>query len=228
MINNIDFLLNKPEISKHLKLIIQPLAPLSMVSEIPGSYYKTLDTPDKFKISGLLENILGWHFSKNDRGKIIKHIKKKSARKKDYVPQPSNSGFQCLLVDYFEIGMVFKQPSVQYNDYWKRSFTRLDSGAGPAHPNGTPNLDYSIIKEKHTFLKNGNISDFFEKRKRSYPMFYTTPTPREYIDYEGGEMHISIHMDPKLFDQLKNALLENSTAYLGNSEGWVDIKIEEI
>lgn len=82
MINNIDFLLNKPEISKHLKLIIQPLAPLSMVSEIPGSYYKTLDTPDKFKISGLLENILGWHFSKNDRGKIIKHIKKKAPGKR--------------------------------------------------------------------------------------------------------------------------------------------------
>lgn len=29
------------------KLVVEPLAPLSMVSEMPGSFYKTLNVPSK-------------------------------------------------------------------------------------------------------------------------------------------------------------------------------------
>ena len=36
-----------PELTKEIILEIEPLAPLSMVSELPGSYYKTLKSPSK-------------------------------------------------------------------------------------------------------------------------------------------------------------------------------------
>jgi CRISPR-associated protein Cas5 len=64
-----------PDLSKEAILEIQPLAPLSMVSELPGSYYKTLKTPDKKMICGMFENILGWHIDLADR-KLISVSKK--------------------------------------------------------------------------------------------------------------------------------------------------------
>ena len=56
-----------PELSANVTLEIRPLAPLSMVSEMPGSYYKSMKCPDKKMICGLFENILGWHYrAQND------------------------------------------------------------------------------------------------------------------------------------------------------------------
>ena len=73
---DISLLFEKPELDSSVILIIQPLAPLSMVSGLPGSYYKTERIPTKFMLSGLFENLLGWHFSKEDRAKIFREMKK--------------------------------------------------------------------------------------------------------------------------------------------------------
>ena len=78
---DINFLLQEPQKICKAKLLIVPLAPLSMVSDIPGTYYKTQEVPDKFKLCGLFENILGWHFSKNDRAEISKKIREFNVRK---------------------------------------------------------------------------------------------------------------------------------------------------
>src|SRR5690606_31475605 len=145
---NIDLLLERPEIDKNIKIIIEPLAPLSMVSDIPGTYYKAQEAPDKYKLCGLFENIIGWHFSKNDRAKIAKKVKdfnQKKLKNKDYAPVQASSGFQPLLFDFFKVGMTYRCQGVNYNDLWKRSFSRMDADV---HPKGTPNLDYSILREK--------------------------------------------------------------------------------
>jgi len=59
-------------------------------------------------------------------------------------------------------------------------------------------------------------------------MFYTSPTLREYTDYLGGQIQISLTLDNRVLQELNKALKFCSSAYLGNSEGWVEIKIEEI
>ena len=100
---NLEIIFQKPELGKRIKLIILPLAPLSMVSDIPGTYYKTQDIPDKYKICGLFENILGWHFDKNDRIAIQKKLKefnKKVLRNTIYENSGANSGFQPLLSNF--------------------------------------------------------------------------------------------------------------------------------
>lgn len=260
---NIELLVSQAIVEKRIKLIIEPLAPLSMVSDIPGTYYKTQEVPDKYKLCGLFENILGWHFSKNDRTKIAKKIKDFNAKKlkdKSYTSKQANSGFQPLLFDFFEVGMVFKNPSVNYNDLWKRSFSRMDADV---HPKGTPNLSYEVLKKKSWIkkkeeeqselkkeiqeLKDSNnetkineskskllpssvspLLAFFQMNKGSYPMYYTSPTLREYIDYTGGSIQIGLIMDERLLDLLSESLTENSTAYLGNSEGWIELKLEEL
>lgn len=257
---NIEILQTQSNINKVAKLTIQPLAPLSMVSEIPGTYYKAEDIPDKIKLCGLFENILGWHFDKKDRDEISKDLidfHKKRLKNKKYGIGKSNSGYQPLLFDFFEIGMIFKSETINYNDLWKRSFSRMDADV---HPKGTPNIDYNrlrqkgwikeeenrqesikkeiksldskIDKEKITELKEkikkAPLLMFFEENKKAYPMYYTSPTIREYIDYLGANIQIQLKIDGRLFEKLVLALENCSTAYLGNSEGWVELKLEEI
>ena len=67
----IDLLFVEPILSKESLMELTPLAPLSMVSSLPGSYYKTEKTPTKLMLAGLFENILGWHFDDNLRKDIF-------------------------------------------------------------------------------------------------------------------------------------------------------------
>ena len=224
---NLEIIFQKPLLEKKVKLTILPLAPLSMVSDIPGSYYKTQEVPDKYKLCGLFENLLGWHFDRNDRIAIQKKLKeynKKVLRNPEYANSEANSGFQPLLFDFFEMGMFLRHQPQYYNDLWKRSFSRMDADV---HAKGTPNLDYEVLKMKPEALREGTIGDFFKENRKNYPMYYTSPTLREYVVYE-GKMQITFGMHESLFIELQKALQNNSTAYLGNSEGWVEINIEEI
>ena len=67
---NIELLKKIPTLNAHAMVSIRPLAPLSMVSDMPGSYYKTLKKPDKKMLCGLFENILGWHIDSADRKQL--------------------------------------------------------------------------------------------------------------------------------------------------------------
>lgn len=255
---DINIIKKQPELSEKIKLIIQPLAPLSMVSDIPGTYYKAQNTPDKHKLCGLFENILGWHFSLNDRNKINKELKKKDKTRKE---NESNSSYKPLLFDFFDIKFSYTAKTIQYNDLWKKSFRRNDADV---HPKGTPNLDYTVLRKKSWIkhkeseqerLKNelkelkkdeefnkekidvvkekllpSSITPvlvFFKDNIGSYPTFYTSPTLREYISFE-GEVQLALHIDKILLEQLENILKDCSTGYLGNSEGWIELKIERI
>lgn len=255
---DLSILKQKPELSKKIKLIICPLAPLSMVSDIPGTYYKTQTTPDIFKICGLFENILGWHLNVNDRDKINKELKKKDKGRKI---NESNSSFKPLLLEFFDIYLSFSGKRIQYNDLWKKSFRRSDADV---HPKGTPNLDYNILKNKKWVkekeleqetlkeeLKNLNrdaegnkikieqlknkiwpsgttpLLLFFKKNVKAYPTYYSSPTLREFVSFE-SDIELGLNIDESLLLQLENILQVCSTGYLGNSEGWVEIKIERI
>jgi CRISPR-associated protein Cas5 len=71
---DLSILKSVPQLSVNAELRIEPLAPLSMVSELPGSFYKAMSRPDKKIICGLIENILGWHIDWRDRKCISKEI----------------------------------------------------------------------------------------------------------------------------------------------------------
>ena len=60
------------------KLVVEPLAPLSMVSEMPGSFYKTLNVPSKKMICGLIENVLGWHIDWKGNTKRHREVEEKT------------------------------------------------------------------------------------------------------------------------------------------------------
>ena len=56
---NLDFLLEPPVFSARGKLTIEALAPLSMVSSMPGKYYRSQPEPTDAMLYGMLENALG-------------------------------------------------------------------------------------------------------------------------------------------------------------------------
>jgi CRISPR-associated protein Cas5 len=64
---DLNFLLEEPDFSTKAKLTIDALAPLSMVTSMPGKYYRSQPEPTDEMLYGLLENALGWHISTKER-----------------------------------------------------------------------------------------------------------------------------------------------------------------
>lgn len=228
-----------PEPNLKVILEIEPLAPLSMVSELPGSYYKTLKSPDKKMLCGLFENILGWHIDLADRKAIIKELtalRKKQAKKNsqlEFVDKTKGSTYSPLLMDYFEILLPVVPELGFYDDLWSKAYRRSDADV---HPKGTFNLDFRIIplkrqqprdKDKPQKIDNSALFDFFRKNINSYPLYYSTPTSREYV-FIKGKYQIKIAMDSDLYKMLFDKLLLENIGYLGNSEGWINLKLKEL
>ena len=226
---DISLLFDPPDIKVQTILIIEPLAPLSMVSDLPGSFYKSEIKPSKIKLCGLLENTLGWHFTVEDR----KSIKKKLTK----VRQNANGEFEIdathsnveyfpLLAHLFEIGVIMHEAPLYYSDLWKLQLFRWD---GYSHPNGTMNLSYELLGEKNQLRDNdGKISNeqttkLFEKNRKLFPAYYTSPRQREFIVVKGS-YKIQLKLTQKLYILLCETLENNNLGYLGNSEGWVNIK----
>lgn len=232
-----------PEPNLMVILEIEPLAPLSMVSELPGSYYKTLKSPDKKMLCGLFENILGWHIDLADRKAIIRQLtelRKKQAEKNpqlDFVNRIKGSTYKPLLMDYFDIELPVIPPQISYyDDLWSRAFRRNDSYRhtfGTRYINTSFIVRWNQIKER---VDNDNKRKSAEKEvlkdrlfKRyigNFPMYYSTPTNREFIQYDGN-FRLKLSMDSSLFEKLDARLQNENIGYLGSSEGWVNVTIKE-
>ena len=242
MERNIDLsILSKlPELKTQAVLAIRPLAPLSMVSELPGSFYKTLKYPSKKMLCGLFENMLGWHFDKKLRLEIFKKMVK--VRKKQNIDLKKEqfiqgSTYLPLLMDYFDISgnislKEFKS-MFNYSDLWNRSYRRSDSNK---HLNGCRNIDASLVAERYNlFTKWKELSskeaeskkdEWFKKNMDKIPCFYTSPTPREYV-YLDAVMEIPLMLDVNFAELLTAEAKTSNICYLGNSEGWVNVEFKK-
>ncbi|MDO4790316.1 MAG: type I-PGING CRISPR-associated protein Cas5p [Porphyromonas sp.] len=221
---NLEMLKEVPELTDRIQLILEPLVPLSMVSEFPGSYYKTLDIPSKKMLCGLFENIFGWHFSPKYREEIIKDISK-IRKKKDkaykHEKYDYSSSYKPLLMEHFDVlkcEIKSERESIKFNDFWKRQYRRGD--AGKTHVGGCANMDYRVIQDLENIVKDPML---FEAQKGYFPTYYTTPTNREYVDI-GGYYVIDLKVSSFLGKCLHESL-DNNIGYLGTSEGWINIEI---
>jgi CRISPR-associated protein Cas5 len=240
----------KPELDSAGILKIQPLAPLSMVSELPGSYYKTLKTPDKKMLCGLFENLLGWHIDLADRKSISKEIKQlrekwaKQQKKQNksfsdkpvfpYIDYSKGSTYMPLLMDYFEIRdfQPFVSNVVFYDDLWSKAYRRPDA---VNHPKGTFNISYDLLIDKRNLKRNEKkpnqvddkaLESFFKENITKFPLYYSTPANREFIAVD-GKYEVLLDIDTVLCAMLKEKIVADNLCYLGNSEGWVDLKFRE-
>ena len=158
MERNIDLsILRKlPELQIQAVLVIRPLAPLSMVGELPGSFYKTMKYPSKKMLCGLFENMLGWHFDNKLRLEIFKDMAKIRKKQKIELTKKQfiqGSAYLPLLMDYFDISgnislKEFKS-MFNYSDLWNRGYRRSDSNK---HLNGCRNIDVSLVAERYNLF----------------------------------------------------------------------------
>lgn len=241
MESNIDLSILKklPELKTQAVLSIRPLAPLSMVSELPGSFYKTMKYPSKKMLCGLFENMLGWHFDNKLRLEIFKYMvkirkKQKIELKKEQFKQGST--YLPLLMEYFDISgnislKEFKS-MFNYSDLWNRGYRRPESNI---HLNGCRNIDVSLVAERYNLFtkwndlaskkeSNSKKDEWVKNNIGKIPCFYTSPTPREYICLD-AVMEIPITMDIMLAEKLLTKNRISNICYLGNSEGWVNVEI---
>ena len=231
---DLSILSKKPTRERQAILTIEPLAPLSIVSTLPGSYYKSLDKPTKANLCGMFENVLGWHIGNGDRSEILEKMTndyEKSYNITDFEVETSAVGYKSLLGHLFEIELpVIPAITARYDDYWTQHLKDYDA----RHLKGTPNLSYHLISEKRQLstdnkgkVSDATFSNFFKKNNSGFPMYYSSPTPREFIVVQGN-YQIKLSINSYLLEGLKQSLTENNLAYLGTSEGWVDLSIKEI
>lgn len=222
---DLNILSKAPQIDNLLTLEISPLAPISMVRDIPGSHYKTLLTPDKQILCGLIENLLGWHFSIEDRKSLIAEMQKVRKNKSELKEnKESRSGYIPLLLDFFELRLVTieaKESPLFYNDLWRRFFRRKDEVKNQA--GGTMNIDYSLVVDKQIrLIQEKEMLESDDISRISF--FYGTPTYREYISFRGVYKCL-LCVDGNLKRLIESAIPYMNLVYLGNSEGWVNVEV---
>jgi CRISPR-associated protein Cas5 len=129
---DLSILLEPPERTVRGTLVIEALAPLSMSSSQPGSYYQTSQAPSDAMLLGMIENALGWHLGPADRKTIHKHLvkrRKKEHRNTEWADAPwisgepagSESGYVSLLGHHLVFDGVTEIPvMLGYDDLWAR------------------------------------------------------------------------------------------------------------
>lgn len=224
---DMNLLFVEPKLDVKTLVTIQPLAPLSMVNSIPGSYYKTERFPTKFMLCGLFENILGFHFSDKDRrairNKLKQHLKREF--KITFPDDKSPVGYLPIVHHLFEIQKPIVLPPIKlYEDLWTQHLI----GSDERHLRGVTNYDWKVEREI-TQLENSSTArnKFFSEHQHKFPFYYRSPQRREFLIAD-GDFLIKIHLTDGLFQALNDITQISNTGYLGTSEGWVNLSLKEL
>ncbi len=219
---NLDFLLEPPDFSVRGKLTIEALAPLSIVSSMPGKYYRCQPEPTDEMLYGMIENAFGFHLTgktDKERDRLIKKI----SQKHKLEIQTSDVGFSSFLQFHIRVSTRCIPDLIHYDDYWSRHAKHTDK----RHIDGSRNYDFKAIptlnriKRKEIELNDKDIIEFF-------PQYYISPTPRGYIVPQGSYKYVletSAKISKLLIETLENPI---SPLYLGSNDGWIEVFYEEL
>lgn len=155
MQSNIDlsFYLEPPELERRGRLIISSLAPVSMVSQQPGTYFRSELSPTNEMLYGMIENATGWHFDEDHRKKIIKGLIK--VAKKKYGTDPSwkdhpwlkgklatsGSGYASFLQYHLKFTSVHRDDDpLTWDDLW----SMLNKSDSISFVGGSRNYDFRL------------------------------------------------------------------------------------
>lgn len=142
------FFLEPPERNTAATLIIEALAPLSMSTAQPGTYYRSQRAPTNAMLYGLLENAMGIHLPAGERKRTLKTLrtaaKKKLGRGHELRKTPwlkgrsdreSGSGFVSVLQHHLTFDTAFLPEVTSFDDLWARHTRRNDDYEGGSRHN---------------------------------------------------------------------------------------------
>lgn len=249
---DLSFLLDPPDRSVAGTLVIRALAPLSLVSAQPGSYYQSDTAPSDVMLYGLLENALGWHLGPSERRDALRNAQKLGRRlhgKTEWAaslwltekPAPAASGYLPLLRHHLVFdGLREVPPALGYDDLWARQAHRADDFWG-----GSRRYDARLeavvthLRQKTVKLASKSSAThadlesvergvaegdtvFQTALKPRFPYYYVSPTPRGYI-VPRGEYRFGASATPAVARMIAVALDDPAAPlYLGSNDGWVD------
>ena len=135
---DLSFYLEPPDRTARGALVVRALAPLSMVSAQPGSYYQSAQAPSDTMLLGMVENALGWHLGPADRKAALKGLQKQAKTAHGRTewagspwltekPEASASGYVPLLRHHLAFDGLREIPkTIGYDDLWARQAHRAD------------------------------------------------------------------------------------------------------
>lgn len=203
-------------------LKIQPLAPLSMVTSTPGSFYRSSSYPSNEMIYGMLENMMGWHYSGEIRKNYNKAVQKKLKKEKtELAVSKSSSGFTPIIQNYILVKKLFLQPhTTPYIDLWTQHLKHNDK----RHFDGVRNYDHRLTREIN--IATDAEKEGLMKLKGSYfPNYYQSPKRREFVNVAGEYIYEVALKEDFIDDLLKRINDPLAPPYLGTSEGWVHVEL---
>ena len=245
---DLSFLLNPPEFNVKAKLTIDALAPLSMVTSMPGKYYRCQPEPTHEMLYGLLENALGWHLCDKERAELLKKMKQKLKLE----AKATGVGFKSLLQFHLRVVASVIPPLLNYDDYWSQHLKGASfvGGSRTYDYRTIPIMNMNALKEKDPKTKKDKrLVDFNDTAAASkdpqkvttfnrgdtihlnvlrpyFPQYYISPTPRGYVLPKGNYQY-RVETSAKLENLISTALFSPSAPlYLGSNDGWVEAEWE--
>lgn len=241
---DLSFYKDAPDLSAKAELTIEALAPLSMVSSQPGTYFRSELAPTRHMVLGMLENALGWHFHGALRQELRKGLakvaKKGAGRNTPFKDSAwlkgnlssSGSKYESLLDHHVELSLKQAPKTLGYDDLWSMLNRRDDDTFDTGSRNYSFELeDYvsAFNSSKANNKKGGKEQklDWDKKKIRPFfPQYYYSPTKRAYI-IPRGEYIYDLKSTSILIESIESALLEPiGPLYLGTNDGWVDAKLK--
>jgi CRISPR-associated protein Cas5 len=233
---DLNFLLDPPDFAARAVLAIEALAPLSMVTSMPGKYYRSQPEPTDAMLYGLLENALGWHVADRERKVLVRKLEQRLGAK----AAATGVGYMSLLQFHVRFTTRSLPALLHYDDLWAQHLK------GSSFIDGSRNYDKRVIPLMNAYRDRertgvvisdrGTASKEPEKLngfsngdqvhmnvvRRYFPQYYASPTPREYVIPQGAYKY-TVETSTKLAHTL-DAAFENPAAplYLGSNDGWVD------
>ena len=241
---NIDFF--KPqEKTEELTIEIEPVSCLSIADKVNSSFVDCSKIISHNKIYGLLENITDLTFETEERNQI----KKITKAEKNMTPDHKlNIGYLPIIDDICEIVYI---PKLSMKSSFIDFASNLLTASDIRHINGSrisdksyQNLSAEEKVEKLKMYKNLSkkekaaliekygedackITPEMRKEKKDFllkfPQFYTGTIKRKYIFVD--PFQIKIKTTKEFSELLKSKISVNCSAFLGNSESIVNLKL---
>ena len=205
---DLSFLLEDPSgASKTGELTVEPLAPLSMNTSVPGKHFQTEETPPKRQLYGMIENAFGLHFGwgKGSFGYKLKEAVAEEAEAELNISGMRSRDYQPLLAPYYDLDLKEAPTTETYDDtQWLHKW-----------------------RDNKRTRKSATHHDWRGTREDTENYGYgKTPVQREYVVAFGPWIY-AVRTTEAAGKALREALKRPEGAlYLGTSDGWVDASFQ--
>ncbi len=205
---DLSFLLEDPSDAAYPgTLTVEPLAPLSMNTSVPGKHFQTEIVPPERQLFGMIENALGLHFgwSKGAFGYKLKQALAEEAGANVKISGMKPRDYQPLVAPYYDLELEEAPETETYDDtQWLHKWRDTAQVRASAS-----NQDWRATRDRPDNYGYGK-----------------TPVQREYVVTDGPWI-FAVETTKAAGTALQEALRDpEGPLYLGTSDGWVEAAFE--